>query len=76
MKANSGDDSVSSVSDQAEAGDMSPRMRDALVARYDTSRYEETARGDIDPIEFRIARDANSNAVAFDIDVLRSQVDI
>ena len=55
---------------------MSPRMRDALVARYDTSRYEETARGDIDPIEFRIARDGNKDVLAFDIDVLRSQVDI
>ena len=65
------DDSVSSISDQAEAGDMSPRMRDALVARYDTSRYEDTARGDIDPIEFRIARDAWQNAVAFDIEALR-----
>ena len=53
---------------------MSPRMRDALVARYDTSRYEETARGDIDPIEFCIARDENKNAMAFDIDVLRQQV--
>ena len=74
MKANSGDDSVSSVSDQAEAGDMSPRMRDALVARYDTSRYEDTARGDIDPTEFRVARDENKNAMAFDIDALRDQV--
>ena len=55
---------------------MSPRMRDALLARYDTNRYEDSARGDIDPVEFRIARDANSNAVAFDIDVLRSQVDV
>ena len=72
----SGEDSVSSVSDQAEAGDMSPRMRDALLARYDTNRYEDSARGDIDPIEFRVARDENSNAVAFDIDVLRSQVDV
>ena len=47
---------------------MSPRMRDALVARYDTSRYEDTARGDIDPTEFRVARDENTNAMAFDID--------
>ena len=51
-------------------------MRDALVARYDTKRYEDSARGDIDPIEFRIARDEAKNALAFDIDVLRSQVDV
>ena len=53
---------------------MSPRMRDALVARYDTSRYEDLARDDIDPVEFRFARDDNKKALAFDIDVLRQQV--
>ena len=76
MKAHSGDDSVSSVSDQAEARDMSPRMMDALVARYDTSRYEESARDAIDAVEFRIARDENKNAIAFDIDAVRQQVNI
>ena len=59
------EDSVSSVSDTAEAGDMSPRMRDALVARYDNDRLEELAKGEVDLREFRTARDERGNALAY-----------
>ena len=59
------EDSVSSISDTAEAGDMSPRMRDALVARYDNDRLEELAKGEVDIREFRTARDERGNALAY-----------
>ena len=68
-----GEESVSSVRDSEDAGSMSPRMRDALIARFDATRREETARSDINPVEFRAARDENGNAVAFNPDNLKGK---
>ena len=40
-------------------------MRDALIARYDDSRIEESIRGTIDLKELRTARDGWGNQIAF-----------
>ena len=69
--------SISSVSDNEDQGEMSPRMLDSLIARYDETRIETLARDTIGDLkEFRTPKDANGRPVQFDIDRLRRNVSV
>ena len=70
-------DSVSSVSDNQDQGDMSPRMIDSLIARYDETRLESLAKDAIgDPQEFRTPKDDQGQSIPFNIDALRRVVSL
>ena len=70
-------ESISSVSDNQDQGDMSPRMVDSLIARYDETRIESLAKDAIGDLkEFRTPKDENGRPVQFDIDRLRRIVSV
>ena len=69
--------SISSVSDNEDQGEMSPRMMDSIIARYDEARIETLARDAIGDLEeFRTPKDADGRPVQFDIDRLRRIVSV